>query len=237
MAKFYPPKRYTVLVVADSRAVDIAHWIDWGDIVLDVVPAPSTGIEAAVEILIKERRDATPDLVLVLNGICDVLVKNRKTRKYFMVCDTVQEVVNHYTKQVKRGQELLEIFFDNSKWMFNPLTGADICDYNNPRRRELKGEELTEYHLNKSPSHQQPVMDAAVLAINIEIVRINKGNTAFTPYTATFVHRHYGKSYHHSYQHTSDGCHLTDEGKKYWASQILKAIDKTRKSHAQAQEQ
>ena len=59
MAYFIPPPRYTVLVIADSRALDIKRWSnEWGDIELDVVPAPSTGIEAAVEILIAERRDA-----------------------------------------------------------------------------------------------------------------------------------------------------------------------------------
>ena len=50
---------YKVLIVADSRALDInRHLDDSGDIELDIVPAPSTGIEAAVEVLIAERRDA-----------------------------------------------------------------------------------------------------------------------------------------------------------------------------------
>ena len=77
MAYFIPPSRYSVLVVTDSRATDIKTWLsDWGDVELDVIPAPSTGIEGAVENLITLRRDATPDLVLVLNGICDILKKN-----------------------------------------------------------------------------------------------------------------------------------------------------------------
>ena len=229
MAYFIPPPKYDVLVVADSRATDIRAWLnDWGDIELDVVPAPSTGIEAAVEILISLRRDAKPNLVLILNGICDVLEKNRATRKYFMVHESVPDLVQPYMKQVKRGQELLEIFFDDSKWMFNPLTGADICDYNYPKRKELQGKALETYLLNKAPHPGQSVLNQAVLEINSEIVSVNKRNRVFTPYTATHVHRHYDRSYHHSYQHTSDGCHLTDDGKKYWALQIKKAIDKTR---------
>ena len=73
---------YKVLIVADSRALDIKSALeDWGDLELDVVPAPSTGIEAAVEVLITVRRDVTPDLVLILNGVCDVLEKNRLKRK------------------------------------------------------------------------------------------------------------------------------------------------------------
>ena len=39
-----------------------------------------------------------------------------------MVCDSTEEVVQHYMKQVKRGQELLEIVFDESKWMFIAVT-------------------------------------------------------------------------------------------------------------------
>ena len=106
-----------------------------------MIPAPSTGIEGAIEVLITQRHDAKPDLVLVLNRICDVLEKNIITRKYFMVHKTVDKVVDHYLKQVRRGQELLEIFYDKSKWMFNPLTGADISDYNNPARKGLVGED------------------------------------------------------------------------------------------------
>ena len=83
-------------------------------------------------------RDATPDLVLVLNGVFDVLVKKRLTRKYFMIAETVPEVVSHYLKQVKSGQEPFEIFFDEAKWIFNPLTGVDICDYNNPDRKKRR---------------------------------------------------------------------------------------------------
>ena len=60
------------------------------------------------------------------------------------------------------------------------------------------------------------------------MVKINQTNKVFTPYTATYVHRHYGHAYHHSYQFTSDGCHLTPDGKKYWANQVIKAISKTR---------
>ena len=215
--------------MADSRALDIKNWLeDWGDIELDVVPAPSTGIEAAVELLIARRRDATPDLVLIFNVICDVLEKNRTSHKYFVLHETVDDVVKHFLKQVKRGQELLEIFFDDSKWMFNPLTGADICDYNYSERKYLTGAALTEYHRNKMPDPRQGILDQAVLEINLEIVRVNKINKVFTPYTATFIHRHYSHSYHHSYQYTSDGCHLTAEAKKYWANQIKKAIGKTR---------
>ena len=81
-----------------------------------------------MEILIARRRDATPDAVFIMNGICGVLVKNKSSHKYFMLHDTVNDTVQHYMKQVKRGQERLEIFYDDSLWVFNPLTGADICD-------------------------------------------------------------------------------------------------------------
>ena len=220
--------KYFVLVVTDSRAADIKSWIDWGDVELDVVPAKGAGIEAAVEVLMTQCRDVTPDLVLVLNGVCDILVKSRLTRKYFMIAETVPEVVDHFLKQVKRGQELLEIFFDEAKWMFNPLTGLDICDYNNPDRKKMTDEQLTEYHNKKTPDPLQPVLNQAVIEINREVVQINKRNGVLTPYTATYVHRHYGNSYHHSYQYTGDGCHLTPDCKGYWGKQLLKAITKTR---------
>ena len=109
-------------------------------------------------------------------------------------------------KQVKRGQELLEIFYDESKWMFNPLTGADISDYNTPGRRNMSGADLEAFHRTRIQDPLQPILDQAVLRINTEIVKINKVNRVFTPYTATFVHRHYAHSYHHSYHHTADGC-------------------------------
>ena len=229
MAYFVPPSRYSVLVVTDSRAADIKRWsTDWGDLELDVIPAPSAGIEAGVELLITERRDVKSDLVIVLSGICDVLTKNRTTHKYFMVHETVQDVVQYYMKQVKRGQELLEIFFDDAKWMFNPLTGADIYDYNSPIRKQLSGDDLMAYHCAKTPDPLQDTLNQAVLEINTEITKVNKVNNVFTPYTATYVHRHYGGAYHHSYQYTNDGCHLTWGAKQYWAKQIKKAIEKTR---------
>ena len=224
---------YSVIMVTDSRIGDMVEYLDdWGDISLDQVYVPSTGIEAAVETLIKERRDATPNLVVIMNGICDVLLKNRLTHKYSMLNETVDSAVQHYMDQVKRGQELLEIFYDESKWMFNALTGADICDYNNPLRKGLKGDDLVRYHQEKIPDPLQSVMNQAVTAINQKIVKVNKINGVSTPYTATFVHRHYSSGYHHSYQHTSDGCHLTVDGKKYWAKEVKKAIMKTRQHDA-----
>ena len=145
-----------------------------------------------------------------------------------MVHDTIDEVVKHYMQQVKRGQELLEILFDDSKWMFNALTGADIHDYNTPANKSLAGEDLARFHREKTPDPLQPVMDQAVLEINTQVVAWNKQNWVLTPYTATYVHRQYDHAYHHSYQYTRNGCHLTSEGKKYWAKQILKSIQKTR---------
>ena len=226
---------YSVIMVTDSRTSDIVGCLDdWGNISIDIVRAPSTGIEAAVEILIKERRDATPDLVIIMNGICDVLLKNKLTHKYSMLNDTVNSTVKYYMDQVRRGQELLEIFYDDSVWMFNALTGADISDYNNPQRRGLKGEDLVIYHRHKVPDPLQPVMNQAVLDINLKLVEVNKINKVFTPYTATYVHRHYSSGYHHSYQHTRDGCHLTEQAKKYWAKELKKAIVKVRDQGAPA---
>ena len=215
---------YKVLLAADSRALDIDKYLgDWGDITLDIVPAPSTGIEAAVELLVSQKKGASPDLILILNGICDILVKNRLTRKYFLIKETDKDLVEHYMAQVDKGQELLQMFFRNAKWMFNPLTGADIYDYNNPIRKQLKGEELAAYHAKKPLDHRQEIINQAVLDINTRVCKVNKNNKVITPYTAT-----YGSGYHHSYHYTSDGCHLTEDGKKYWAKQIKKAIDKTR---------
>ena len=225
--------RYSVILVTDSRSGDLNRAIpDWGDIDLDIVRAPSTGIEAAVEVLITERRDVTANMVIIMNGICDILVKNKTTRKYFMMHESVDTVAEYYMKQVARGQELLEIFFDESKWIFNPVTGADICDYNNPNRKGMSVEQLAAYHQTKTPDPLQSVMNQAVIAINLKIGDVNRRNKVFTPYTATFVHKHYGGKYHHSYQCTKDGCHLTDEGKKYWAKEVKKAINKTRQQDA-----
>ena len=99
--------------------------------------------------------------MLILNGICDVLVKNKKSQRYFIMKETVEELVLHYKSQLKRGRELLEIFFDDSIWVFNPFTGADIADYNNPQRQHLQGEVLAEYHRNKTPDEFQSVLDQA----------------------------------------------------------------------------
>ena len=221
-----------VIMVSDSRSLDLDRYLDdWGNIELDIVKAPSTGIEAAVEILIAQRRDATPDVVMVMNGICDILVKNKTTHKYFMLHDSLDATVQYYVNQVKRGQELLEIFYDESLWIFNPVTGADICDYNTPGRRDFTVDQLSLHHKTKTPDPLQPVMDQAILQINARVGEVNWRNKVVTPYTATFVHRHYNGGYHHSYQHTRDGCHLTDEGKKYWAKQVKAAIEKTMKKH------
>ena len=221
---------FKVLVVTDSRAVDLKNFMeDWGDIELTVVPAPSMGIESEIDLLISQKKNTNPDMVLVMNGICDILVKNKITRKYFLAHESVDELTAHYLKQVEKGLELLDLYFGKAKKMFNPVTGADVSDYNNTERKKLKGESLAAYHRAKIPDPLQPVLNAAVLQINTEIVKINKGNSVYTPYTATFVHKHYGGAYHHSYQYTSDGCHLTEEGKRYWAQQVKKAITKTRK--------
>ena len=161
---------YRVIMVSDSRALDLDQYCDnWGDIELDIVKAPSAGIEAAVEILIAQRRDATPDVVIIMNGICDILAKNKIAHKNFMLNDSLDATVEHYMKQVKRGQELLEIFYDESLWIFNPVTGADICDYNTPGRRDFTADQMRLHHQTKTPDPLQPIMNQAVVQINAKI--------------------------------------------------------------------
>ena len=89
-------------------------------------------------------------------------------------------------------------------------------------------EELKCFHQGKTPDPLQPIMDQAVLEINAKVGEVNWKNGVVTPYTATFVHRHHKGAYHHSYQHTSDGCHLTEEGKKYWGRQVKNSIEKNK---------
>ena len=130
--------------------------------------------------------------------------------------------------QIDKATGILTSTLKSSKVVFAPLTGIDLADYNGYERRGLTGEELRQYQQSKQRHPLQDQLNESVISINREISRHNAKNAMFTPYTATLVHKKYHGKYLHYYNNLNDGCHLTDDAKQYWASEILKCVRKCR---------
>ena len=218
-----------VTVLCDSRGFGLQEIMDnTSPHRFTLKSVSSAGLVMAVTNFLSELIKDEPEYVIIAAGICEVTLKNNTTKKYSIRYTDPDESVRSYLEAMNEAKGLLQDVLPDTKVIFNPVTGVDLEDYNTKARNGLTGEDLREYHDNKPVHPMQEVLNTSVVAINREISRFNHSNKIATPWSASLVHKHEkGSKYYHHYQYLSDGCHLLDECKKYWAYKFQSAITKS----------
>lgn len=153
--------------------------------------------------------EVNPDLLIIAAGICTITqrIKKRTSLRF----KTVEAATRHYLADMNKIVTHAKRDYPDVKLVFAPLTGVNLCAYN----------ELSERH------PQQDLLNTTIIAINDSISQFNREINAVTPRTASLFHRKREcGSYTHRYYHLSDGYHLSPTASEYWAKQLARAIDK-----------
>ena len=222
-------KKYKVLMVTDSRSADVEKYVqDWENIVLDVVNEPNGGMKAGAELLVTLKKDESADAIFVLNGIRDVLDKNEDSQTYSFKWPSAKEAVHSYMEQAQEAYKLLRQHFPRStKIAFITLTGADLTDCHNPKRKGMKQPAYRKYNATKIQDPSQEALNAAVDDINREIHLFNKAHDIPSMKLSTVVHKCIKNTWHsHFYTLLEDGYHLKATTKILWANELKKSIEK-----------
>lgn len=229
----------TTLIIADSRGRGIQDIMDTlsPNPQAKVLVHPGSGCELAVLKSIITIRDMAPELIVVFCGICDLTWRNKSTKKVNLRYRDATDNVTHVMEAVRSSYDLLRAE-GSFRIAYATVTGLDITDYNNARRRHMTDDQYREYCETTKVAHpDQLVLNQAILTINKNIVVFNKRNRTKTVWTAGLVHSYIKKTYHNYYRRLFDGCHPDEKTKNAWAAQLNKSITRiiatpTRKTHA-----
>lgn len=202
-----------VLILADSRGRNlgsILHGLANHDVTVAVYPGAGilSTISKANSLL--TRRDWTQ--VYILSGLCDLTVKDKKTRRVHLRFEEPQQLLSHYHELLVSAYDKLSIANDlvSCKQIFAPLTGIDLALYN-----------------NTDADSQQEILNTCIELVNTEIATFNRSKNVYTPWTSRTIHHHSRGKYHARYERLSqDGCHLSPSLNEYWAHTLIETFEK-----------
>lgn len=202
-----------ILIVADSRGHHLGQHLHRSFVHLDYQLVWRNGLSLAQtpQQIIPIIRSTKPKLVILINGICDLTyIKTREPWTVAMRSPSVTSTVYEYMSRLDYVHSQLYQLSDElgHKLMviFSTLTGMDMRVYNK------YPDEL------KSP--EQPMLDAAITAINRHIKALNRSMQIATPLLASEVHRRCRGRYRLAHAKLWDGCHPNQELCARWADRL-----------------
>ena len=218
-----------VFVLCDSRGLGLQEHLDSIKPHAYVVRSVSSaGLVMVATKHLTELIKIQPEYVIIAVGICEVTMKNKRTKKYTLKYTDIDDTVKAYEEAIVDCRSLILDVLPNTKVIFNPVTGLDLEDYNSKLRKGLTGDALKKYHEEKPINPLQSLLNSSVISINQKIANVNHTNYVATPWSASLVHKsEKGGKYYHHYQYLSDGCHLLDKCQAFWAQKFHIAIEKS----------
>lgn len=153
-----------------------------------------------------------PDQIYILSGINTITQLNRVTREVSLISMDKSKIIQQYKDEMNFSLiHLKKITKKDTKIVFAPITGMDMAKYNKVDQRSLV--------------EAQNMLNEAAMEINNLIIAQNTSCACKTPWTHSIVHRYFRGKYHFTYDRLEeDGCHLTDQIRKFWAKKIISAI-------------
>lgn len=202
-----------VLTVCDSRGRTLEPFIKEIFFHLEVKVIWEPGLSlmntfyAAQDSILKYR----PKLIHILTGICDVtMLLAHNPRQVVLQNLTTAETVYSYMQKIDTVHS--QIFSMKATLGYGPmiifptLTGVDMARYSS-------------FPANLSHP-QQRVLDEAIVIINRNITTQNASMRILTPFLACPVHTRCRGRVRTMYNKLSDGCHLSTELSRRWATKI-----------------
>ena len=214
-----------ILIIADSRGAGLQAQLNkLGHATVKVLIQGGAGFEMSVLRSMADIKSYQPQLIIIISGICDLTVRNRATRVTYLRHTTVKESVEHVLNSAKSALDLLR-GLGEYRISLATITGIDLTDYNNPRRKNMTTEEYREYNSHNKRNHpQQDTLNASVLEINRQVTLLNQSNSTPTVWLGGVVHTHSKRKTRHYYIRLYDGCHPDLKTQIEWSNQIHKAI-------------
>ena len=216
---------YTI-IVSDSRGARIQDMLqEYNDIGHTRVEChPGAGMIQAVTRSLPAIRHGSPDLIIIMVGICDITFRDPHSKVTTIRYRTETEITQHTTIAARGAHELLRSE-TKATISFATITGLDLSDYNNRDRRRMTRQDYEDYCNNtKATDPDQGTLNAAIVATNRQLVALNTQNSTPTTWTAGAVHAYFNHAHHHYYRRLYDGCHAHTETTRDWAKRIAKTI-------------
>lgn len=216
----------TTIVIADSRGRDLLQNLEeYKDIgTFLVISHSGKGYNAALNASINQIRLTKPERIIVMLGICTITKRDPITKQTFLRSTEVQELVTNVMTEIRNTYQIIQ-GLHACQVSYATVTGLDIADYNNYRRKFMDEKQYNLYCLTTKTLHpQQVTLDKIILELNRRITAFNQSNNIPTTWTATAIHAYHNKKYHHYYKKLYDGCHPTKATIKYWAKQIVRVV-------------
>ena len=215
-----------VLVIADSRGRGLQPLIerelpDWE---VTVIAWSGAGSELAAIKSLRKVAEISPELIIVMTGICDLTWRDRSSKITGLRHNTIGASVEHVMSAIRAAFEILEAA-GKHRVSIATMTGIDLEDYNYRPRKGMTKKEYEMYCNNqKKGSNEQERLNGAIIEINRQITALGKKHGTPTTWTSTIVHSYYRGTHHHLYRKLADGCHPDEETKGKWAKQIIKSV-------------
>ena len=207
-----------ILVITDSRGLTLQTIINevkqTGNI--KVKSFKGAGYCIATTKAKKTIESFKPNLIIMLVGICDITIRDPRTKITTLRNKSVQGTIEHVLQQARASLTMLKQM-GVKHISYATITGIELSTYNlNKRQEDIQPREGSELQ------RQQLIINKAIIEVNRKIVEINTELCTPTTWTAGYVHRYFRRKYHHYYRRLEDGCHPTPEAAKYWVVQIVK---------------
>lgn len=204
-----------VTVISDSRGAGLQYYLNLLDchpFKIKVLIYKGKGIIDAVRAAKTKLLWWSPQIILVLNGICHVTQLDRRTRLVSLRYNEPRAILE-YNESMDIVCHHLKILLDRkpARVVFSQIVGLDIAKFN--------GE--------FAPNPQQEELDSTICSINVEINSFNSANNVISPWLAREIHKNTkGRKKTRYYKLGEDGVHLTPELQERWASEILASLHK-----------
>lgn len=221
----------TTLIIADSRGRNLQQGLsEYADIGSTVVLSHSgADYESALSRSVNSIKTIKPARIIIMLGICSITNRDPVTKITQLKSIIVQEATASIMSTVKHTYKAIQSMH-KCQISYATITGLDLTDYNNKRRKFMDEKQYNEYCTMSKKSHpQQTTLDQIVLELNRKLIAFNLEHKIPTTWTATAVHAYHNKKYHHYYNRLYDGCHPTQSTRNYWIKQLARVIKKMMK--------
>ena len=204
-------------MICDSRGLALPTMID--DLTFDgqirVASYRGAGYRGAVTRARETILSFRPANIILCVGICDITIRDKKTKTTDLRYSTLDEAVEHVLEELNLALAEM-VGLGISRISLATITGLDLASYNRLINTNT-GEQAKNQYAGK-----QDLLNRVIVAINQRLVAKNKLSGVPTTWVAGYVHRYFRKHYHHYYNRLQDGCHLSTKAAIYWVEQIIK---------------
>lgn len=210
--------QFPVIIITDSRGAGLQSLIDhqtqrYPCFQVRVLVYKGKGIVEAVELAKPKLAWWKPRIVVVLNGLCDVTLRDRQTKLVTLRYESEELMVNLYKEYMTTTYHQLQHYLGDgpNRIIFGPLIGIDLFKCNQ--------RVINENH--------QASLNTLIHQLNIEINRFNEFNGSITPWLARDVHRNIKGRKKNRYQLLAeDGVHLSPEMRSKWVAELTSSLVK-----------